>query len=345
VGVKKREPPPPPNNQTSNSTQSNSESEKELSRLVSTVRQFKSTVRNYKDNAQVQGSEKLVITHGLDPDSANFVIEAVLNYDYDRGTSQHDHHCIKRDSILFPGIIFPSTTGLVGDADMVKVYDFFAAYCDSLIGKQNNGNGNGNANGSDNGNGNGDEIKVIDLVTIFNTTGGMGFYANIITIINQKPQYPFDPNCNPISNNAMWSQMFSCTQPVSFDGPTLFTNRLNCLNPNLHGCFGGYVIYSNVQTKNFYSYVNPSIGYVLSNAPTCNNTVLTPATMNGYVTPAINLVVANTPSWGGPLPFFTVANYFCDSYAVGAPITDWWRIHATYARAWCSIQYYPQYIP
>jgi len=258
-------------------------------------------------------------------DSAFWLIESTLNLEFDNGGDQ-DSVPTTFDSTYFSRTI-PVTRGSISNADAAHAYNYFSDYCTAI-------NAAGNA------------VKVFDLYTTV-TPDGVVFKANVITLVG-KPGYPFIPNCDPFTTqSALWSVTYGsgCSSNTN-DAPMLVKNRLNCQNINGKGCYNGRVVYLVPQTILFSNAPSTcayaSALYCNVTNVSCDPTVLSATQMNNYVNNCITLANSNTPAWSGTFPGFTVSNYAITPAAVGGMgfVDYWWMMNVTYARPFCSYQFY-----
>lgn len=287
------------------------------------IKGFQSNLKEVKENTNQQA--RFNFNRGIGVDTATWLLEAVLNFEYDRGRPNQIHKGIRLDSVNFPDLIALNQEREISLINLIRTYNYIADFCDSItVGSP--------------------KIKIIDIVEQ-RLPDGIRYKAYITLLENQRPTN-FIPNCGPFTTEiAAWNyaNVLSCPPPTTNDGPTFCENNLNCQLNNGIGCnkAGAYIFYSNVSTSVFGNISNtyPSALYYNGFTIPCGNMTINASNMNGYVTGSQSLAAANIPVWTGPLPNITTASYHITAGFFPLTITvekRWWDLNVTYARAFCS---------
>ncbi len=286
-----------------------------LKNCISNFMDYVSSNTNY-ENKVLNGG---VVDTPLPLDSAVWIVEAALNFNFDREKNRGVTSDTKVDSVVMTNPVTLSTEGKLSPGEVADVYNFFKNYCIGI-----------NTNSPHR------RIRIIDVIASTSNDGRVAYFSSFVAIAN-KPVSPLPGHCNPYTNQtAMWSYLFtqSCNPLTTNDGPTLVMNRLHCQILNSQACYGGYLYYTNVTTAFFNNSSNtyPSALYHLSSAPLCNMTTLTGTQLNGYVQGCQNIAIANLP----PGPNIIAGNYYIQP-AVFAPFSlNWWNLSITYGKPHCD---------
>ncbi len=257
-------------------------------------------------------------------DSSLWVIEALLNYDFDNA---NDPEPIGGDSLTFDIII--ENENVVANSEITNAYDYFSSQINAHLTSNPN-----------------ERVKIID-VTATGNTNILNVKANVIYTANNSGQKVSSSPCDPIAVQGHWSGGASgygyiCTSiPGSQRGPNMCNRRLNCSYPV---CPNGYSpTYSNVTTitigTNNGTYNPFHYYYGLPGTAPCNTEYLTASHLNSNVSLAQSYAASNLPS--SPTGMVTTNYNFYNS--IGFPINGnysimagYWQLRITYGLPACG---------
>lgn len=284
------------------------------------------------DNPNQSGSKNFMPDADLAPDSSIWILEAALNYHFDKSPEDHDVYI---DSVEFSApLTFLNGVPSVSAADFFTVYNQFKAdITQKSTGPQ--------------------KVKIIDITATIKKSQII-YKGTVVLYIGTVKS-----NCAPFTTEtAAWSQSFmgigySCPPTTLPDGPTLVANKLNncpaydpgCIGGGPHGWYWINVSYSpwfdGYNSNNFSTWFPSATGrlfYTWKNSAlvACNgiSVVLSAGFLNQYVSGCKTLAASTLP-----VGFF-VANYYVGAYWNPINAGTWqeggWRMQATYAMPVCK---------
>lgn len=289
--------------------------------LTSKIKEFKTLAQRSNISSKTMSNQNLPI------DSAIWLLENTLNYDFDSNTSGNP----LSDSTGYE--ITLSNSDTISATQLSSAYNYFYNYIYQKI-TQNK------------------LIKIIDVYAHINS-GKLIISSNIIFTENTAGNKT-EGVCDPYSNiTARWSLPLTNTPPFTYctnystnnDGPTLCNIKLNCTqyNPPCNPYF-----YTNVVTLLFDNmsnhYPNALFYYYISNGSpsnVCNPPALTDVQLNNYINGCKTLGIFNVPT--------SPSGYIITNYSVNAtmyvnpPVPPsggytilWWYLNVTYAIPSCG---------
>jgi len=272
---------------------------------IAMIRQFKSLTVSAKSS----GAVNLTSSDSLTVDSAVYLVEGTLNYDFDFV----DDSTFSRDSKVFEfvqSIPFDASSQKIQATALQALYNEFA---DSNIATKVNSN---------------DRVRVVDIEVILTSTN-VSFKA--ITFLQFGT---FNTVCPPISQN---------TNPKTNSSAQIHQSQLQaCMFSNPCNTMAYY--YTNVQQQLFFNYLNsyptelwynyysPSTGPYYYNGN--DMSVITPAALTNFIANSASLITTNKPS---TFHYMTAVqtNFFysnnTSSPGFGAINRSWWEMLVTYA--------------
>jgi len=245
----------------------------------------------------------------LAPDSSVWVLEAALNYHFDKVPNDHD---VYADSVEFSAPL-DLLTGVptISPANFNDVYNKFK---NEIVNKSAGPQ----------------KVKVIDI------TATIDYAANII---NYKAEIIFYigsgvSNCQPFTTQtAKWSSMFwaaSCGAGPVLDGPTLMNQKLNNCPAYNPGCNNWF--WTSVSSAGFNGQTFPTQLFSASTpVPMFPCNILSGSQLNNKVTGSISLAVGSAPA--GKL----ISNYNVTPAFIGTATFNngWWQMTVQYAVPRC----------
>jgi hypothetical protein len=295
-----------------------------------TPEQIKSTINFLTAaNSPDPNSSKNLLT-----DSSLWVLEAALNYNFDRNPKDHE---VSIESMEYSApLILMNGSLLVSPSDLKKVYDKFKASVTQLCSGPK-------------------KVKVIDITAKI-AAGQINYKGNVVLYTDAK----IPSNCLPFTTEtAAWSTPymgtgFSCPPTSLPHGPTMVMNKLNNACPAYDpGCPGGgpfgwyWVNVGNSPLFDGYNFNTPStwfpsstgkLFYTWKNSPlgVCNgiSVSLNANFLNQYVS-GCKALAASTNTYPGSFAL----NYSIIDYWNPLNAGNWqeggWKMQCTYAVPVC----------
>ncbi|GAB4208994.1 MAG: hypothetical protein Fur0023_21000 [Bacteroidia bacterium] len=262
----------------------------------------------------------------ISADSALWLLESALNYDFDVNTTDYNY---LNDSTGY--IISLSGGDSITLSDLNVVYAYFNSY---IAGKINSNK----------------LVKIIDVYA-YKSNNQITISASIVfseTTTGNRTESV----CDPYSNiTARWSYPLTNTPPFTYctnyttnnDGPTLCNIKLNCTqyNPPCNPYF-----FTNVVTYTFDNMTNqyPNALFYFTGPGSfnvvCTVPVLTDVQLNNYINGCKTLAISNIPS----TPGYIITNYSVNATMYVQPPNPphggysilWWYLKVTYAIPTCN---------
>lgn len=289
--------------------------------LTSKIKEFKTLAQRGNVSSKTLSNQNLPI------DSAIWLIENTLNYDFDSNTSGNP----LSDSTGYE--ITLSNSDTISVTQLSSAYNYFYNYIYQKT-TQNK------------------LIKVIDVYAHINS--GKLIISSSIIFTENPAGNKTEGICDPYTNiTARWSYPYTSTPPFMYctnyptnnDGPTLCNIKLNCYT--YHPPCNPY-FYTNVVTYLFDNMNNTypnALFYYFSNSGAasvvCNPPLLTDVQLNTYINGCKILGISNIPS----TPGYVITNYSVNAtlqilppaapYSSGYSIL-WWYLNVTYAIPSCG---------
>lgn len=322
VACNKKNVTPPPQDKTADA---------ELGRVEEKMynvnfKQIKSSV-NFLTVTDESSAKNFMPQSNLPPDSSLWVLEAALNYHFDK-TPKGDHE-VFLDTVQFSAFLTTLENGAVwvSPADLKKVYDQFKLSITQLSAGPK-------------------KVKIIDIKAAI-SEGQIHYKGAVILYIGTTKS-----NCEPFTTEkAAWSKPFMgpgfcCPATTLPDGPTLVAKKLNgCPLYNLDCVAQSWI---NVNSVWFDGWNNntpstwfPNSGnlfYYWKNGSltVCNGICisLTAGHLNNYVS-GCKALAATTPL----TPGFVTANYYIGAYSQKhnnvSSYDGGWQMQVTYGKPVC----------
>ncbi len=296
--------------------------------IVAEPNVIKSSILSLKYYTQATANTSFKTASQIVPiDSALWLLEAALNYDFNQMTNNSTYSDSTSVSIQL------SDTTNITLTDLTIAYSSLFNYISQKT-QQNK------------------LIKIIDIYSYLNETNNLTISANIILCENNSGNKT-ENVCDPYSGiRARWSLPLTNTPPFFYctnyttnnDGPTLCNNKLNCYQFN-PPCYPYY--YTNVITLNFDNVNNNfsnALFYDLYGTGSPQNVCLPPELMdfqlNNYINGCRNLGISNIPT--NP-PGYVITNYSVSATFYILPPSPggggytklWWKLDVTYGIPIC----------
>lgn len=295
----KTTPPPSASNGGENQTSSNNEVQQKLYNL--SAEECDKVIRSFKDYTKVNTMYGKIESSTIPADSSIWLIEAALNYDFDKpGTEESVHDSCGYEIDL-------TESYMVNSNQLASAYNYIYNYINQSINSQK-------------------QVKVIDI-TGFSNGNKLVFSAYI--------KYNSSSNGNKImgpcdlytSGSAAWNP---CGSPNAI---TWAEVKLNCTAYN-PGCPGSWYWTSitNAFIDNQNGAYSSSLYYVASTMNTCPSLYYT--TINGYITGCRNLGTSNHP--GGSYILIDYDITWGLIWLGGSSYKQWWDLNIRYGIPQCS---------
>lgn len=311
---KKNETPPPVQQQgiDPNATVQTNEIKQKMYDLPTEV--ITEAVKNFKrvnNSNTANNSVKRISFSDIQIDSSIFILEATLNYDFDKIPTGSE---TSQDSCSFE---INCTNNSVSSTDLTVAYNYISQYINQKSSGIN-------------------KVKIIDI-TAFLTNSKIKYVANI-TYFPDLAQRT-DGLCDPYASGytAYWSNyyahtVYGCT--AGNDGPTNVEFNANC-TVAISGCNGFY--WANVTTLNFFTTPDPLSTLFYCH---CSNycTTLSGTNLNTYVNACTSIGSANVPS--SPSGMHIAGYDVIDKMALdnfnNTLLYFWWQLNVTYGTYGCG---------
>jgi len=304
---------PPPVIKNSDAKQGQERVEEKMYNL--TPEQVKSSINflTASDVLNQSASKGFKPESNLPPDSSLWVLEAALNYHFDKDPKDHD---VYEDSVAFSApLTFENGAVWVSPSDFINVYNQFkSAITQKSAGLK--------------------KVKLIDIrATIDFPNGQINYKGEIVFAL------PTPANCQPFPNSsfpkiASWSSTWGvgCISPAAY-GDIMCENKLN--NCNIFGCQN--LFYTNIttyMTNNINGAFSSSLFFISPHSNIlCEN--LGGSSLNQYVNGCKNIALANLPVTPGVI----MVNYnITENWAqLNFSTTKlWWNVTVKYAKPNCG---------
>ncbi len=272
------------------------------------IKLMKTKVLTPKNNSTFKTTQT---TGQTTKDSALWVLEAMLNYDYDKATSPYQTGLDTTD--------FNLTTinnNYLSYSDLNNAYVFVAAKINTHL--------TANVN---------DKVKVVD-VKATQTAGVINVKFEIIYTTNDELGFKTTASpCDPITVSAGWRAPPNNLCVTPFYGAILCNKTLNCSQPNYNCTYGVY--FTNVLTV-LVDNRNGDQGFYYQN-PVVNCAIIQPSDLNYYVSRAKISAIFNKPTTPTNL---NILNYRFQDIVNSFPGQFWaigyWNLYVKYGVPNCS---------